>query len=223
MTYPASPNDARTNRVRPDSAQFWAGAVATAVVAALIALVGILICRWTLGIPILAPAGDGAWGNAHTGEYVLLASIIAIVAGGVLYLLVLGTPQPGMFFDWMMGLATLAAVVYPFSTGAPLDQKAATAVVNLVLGIAITSLLTALASRAVRRRVPPAYPARTRYADDASYGTGRDYQGGAGYRAGQGYPADQGYVPEQRGHEPTGHEPTVPIDVPHRREGRRWQ
>ena len=93
MTYPASPNDARTNRVRPDSAQFWAGAVATAVVAALIALVGILICRWTLGIPILAPAGDGAWGNAHTGEYVLLAALTAIAAAGVLYLLVLGAPQ----------------------------------------------------------------------------------------------------------------------------------
>src|SRR3984885_3288299 len=163
MTYPASPNDARTNRVRPDSAQFWAGGVGTAVVAALIALVGILICRWTLGIAILAPAGDGAWGNAHTGEYVLLAALIAIAAGGVLYLLVLGTPQPGMFFDWMMGLTILAAVVYPFSTGAPLDQKAAAAVVDLVLGIAITSLLTAVAARAVRRRVPPTYRAEPTY------------------------------------------------------------
>jgi Family of unknown function (DUF6069) len=158
MTYPASPNDARSIRVRPGSAQFWAGAVATAVVAALIALAGILICRWTLGIPVLAPAGDGAWGNALTGEYVLLAALVALAAGGVLYLLVLGTPQPGMFFDWMMGLATLAAVVYPFSTAAPLDPKAATAVLNLVLGIAITSLLTAVAARAVRRRVPPGYP-----------------------------------------------------------------
>jgi hypothetical protein len=215
MTYPASPNDARTNRVRPDSAQFWAGAVATAVVAALIALVGILICRWTLGIPILAPAGDGAWGNAHTGEYVLLAALLALAAGGVLYLLVLGTPQPGMFFDWMMGLATLAAVVYPFSTSAPLDQKAATAVVDLVLGIAITSLLTAVAARAVRRRVPPGYPASTPYADDSGYGTG------------PGYRADQGYVPEQRGHgyvpEQSGHEPTAPINVPRRRDGRRWE
>jgi Family of unknown function (DUF6069) len=218
MTYPASPNDVRANRVRPDSAQFWAGAVATAVVAALIALVGILICRWTLGIPILAPAGAGAWGNAHTGEYVLLAAIIAMVAGAVLYLLVLGTPQPGMFFDWIMGLATLAAVVYPFSTGAPLDQKAATAVVNLVLGIAITSLLTAVAARAVRRRVPPRYPAGTRYSDDARYGTGPGYRADQGYPADQDYPADQRYVPEQR-----GHEPTVPINVPHRRDGRRWE
>ena len=218
MTYPASPNDARTNRVRPDSAQFWAGAVATAVVAALIALVGILVCRWTLGIPILAPAGDGAWGNAHTGEYVLLAALIAIVAAGVLYLLVLGTPQPGMFFDWIMGLSTLVAVVYPFSTAAPLDQKAATAVVDLVLGIAITSLLTAVAARAVRRRVPPAYLSRTRYAEDAGFGTDGRYPDNARYGGGQGYRDGQGYVPEQR-----GHEPTQPINVPHRRDGSRWE
>lgn len=218
MTYPASPNDARANRVRPDSAQFWAGAVATAVVAALIALVGILVCRWTLGIPVLAPAGDGAWGNAHTGEYVLLAALIAVAAAGVLYLLALGTPQPGMFFDWIMGLATLAAVVYPFSTGAPLDQKAATAVVNLILGIAITSLLTGVAARAVRRRGPAGYPAGTRYPAGSGYRTERDYPDRPGYPAEQGYGAGPGYVPGQR-----AHEPTQPINVPHRRDPRRWE
>src|SRR6202008_1707545 len=102
MSYPASPNGAGAIRVRPDAAQFWAGAAATAVVAALIALVGILICRWTLNIPILAPAGEGAWGTAHTAEYALLAALIAIIAAGLLYLLVLGTPQPTMFFDWIL-------------------------------------------------------------------------------------------------------------------------
>src|ERR1700683_4190772 len=111
MTYPASPDDAGSPRVRPDSGRCCAAPVAPAVVAALIALVGILVCRWTLHIPILAPAGDGAWGDAHTGVYVLVAALIALVAAGVLYLLVLGTPQPSMFFDWIMGLATLAAVV----------------------------------------------------------------------------------------------------------------
>ena len=151
MTYPASPDDAGSPRVRPDSGRFWAGAVATAIVAALIALVGILICRWTLNIPILAPAGDGAWGDAHTGEYVLVAALVALVAAGLLYLLVLSTPQPSVFFRWIIGLVTLIAVVYPFSSGAPLDQKVATAVVNLVLGVAIASLLTATAARAIRR------------------------------------------------------------------------
>jgi hypothetical protein len=164
MTYPASPDDAGSSRVRPDSGRFWAGAVATAIVAALIALVGILICRWTLNIPILAPAGDGAWGDAHTGEYVLVAALVALVAAGLLYLLVLSTPQPSVFFRWIIGLVTLIAVVYPFSSGAPLDQKVATAVVNLVLGVAIASLLTATAARAIRRSGPPpsgpAAPAR---------------------------------------------------------------
>ena len=155
MTYPASPPGAGSPRVRPDSGQFWAGAVATAVIAALIALVGILISRWTLGIPILAPAGDGAWGNAHTGEYVLLAACVALVAAGLLYLLMLSTPQPDVFFRWIIGLVTLIAVVYPFSSSAPLDQKAATAIVNLVLGVAIGSLLTATAARAIRRNGPP--------------------------------------------------------------------
>ena len=122
MTYPASPNDAGSPRVRPDSGRFWAGAVATAVVAALIAL----------------------------------------VAAALLYLLMQGTPQPGLFFTWIMGLATLAAVVYPFSTSAPLNQKGATAVVDLVLGIAITSLLTGVAARSLRRVGPPPPPPLSR-------------------------------------------------------------
>jgi hypothetical protein len=160
MTYPASPDDAGSPRVRPDSGRFWAGAVATAIVAALIALVGILICRWTLNIPILAPAGDGAWGDAHTGEYVLVAALVALVAAGLLYLLVLSTPNPGLFFRWIIGLVTLIAVVYPFSSGAPLEQKFATAIVNLVVGVAIGSLLLATAGRAIRRTARPSGPAR---------------------------------------------------------------
>jgi len=149
MTYPPSPREGDL-RVRPDTGQFWAGAAATAVVAGLIALVGILVCRWTLGIPILAPAGDGAWGNAHTGWYVFAAAAVAIVAAAVLYLLELGAPAPHIFFGWIMGLATLAAVVYPFSTNAPMEQKWATAIVNLILGIAIASLLSAVSARALR-------------------------------------------------------------------------
>jgi hypothetical protein len=213
MTYPASPGEAAAGRVRPDSAQYWAGALATAVVAALIALVGILICRWTLHIPILAPAGDGAWGSAHTGEYALVAALIAIAAGGVLYLLMLGTPQPRMFFNWIMGLVTVVAVVYPFSTSAPVDQKGATAVVNLVLGLAITSLLAAVAARAVRYPARRAYPTSQQLAADQQRYAADQQR----YAADQGYPAGEGYGPGQGRVEP----PTRPIDVPPRRAPRR--
>jgi hypothetical protein len=223
MTYPASPGDAGTSRVRPDPAQFWAGAAATAVVTALIALVGILICRWTLNIPILAPTTDGAWGNAHTAEYVLMSAVIAIVAAGLLYLLVLAAPQPNVFFVWIMALATLAAAVYPFSTSAPVDQKIATAAVNLVLGIAVTSLLTAVSSRAIRRPAPPQAVPPQPYRGGTGYGPNQ------GYAAGQGYPPAQGSRPEQNYPRPgqnyppeaSGTAPTRPINVPQDTDPRR--
>jgi len=226
MTYPASPDDVAANRVRPDAAQFWAGAVATAVVAALIALVGILICRWTLNIPVLAPAGDGAWGNAHTGEYALISAVVALVAAGLLYLLALSTPQPGLFFRWIMGLVTAVAVVYPFSTHAPVDQKFATAILDLVIGLAIISLLTAMAARAMRRAVPPSSVGRASRrgavnAPVAEPGYQQGYAPRPGYAPEQGYAPDQGYAPGQRPIQPTRVDPTLPVDVPPRRTPRR--
>src|SRR5580704_1155958 len=147
---PGSSSPARWIEPRP----LWAGGVATAVVAALIALAGILITRWLLTIPILAPKEDGAWGSAHTGAYVLSAAAAALVATAIMHLLLLTTPRPQVFFGWIIGLATIIAVVFPFSTTAAVDQKAATALVNLVLGIAIATLTVQVAGRAVRRRRP---------------------------------------------------------------------
>jgi len=112
----------------------WAGGVATAVVAALIALAGVLITRWLFGMYVLSAAGA------------------ALVATALMHLLLLTTPRPQVFFGWIIVLATLVAVVFPFSTTAPLEQKLATAAVNLVLGIAIGTLTMQVAARAVRRR-----------------------------------------------------------------------
>ena len=135
----------------------WAGGVATAVVAALIALAGVLIARWLFTIPILAPKQDGAWGNASTGMYVLAAAGAALVATAIMHLLLLTTPRPQLFFGWIIALGTLVAVVFPFSTTAPLEQKVATAVVNLILGFAIGTLVNGVAGRAIRRRRPSGY------------------------------------------------------------------
>jgi hypothetical protein len=132
----------------------WAGGVATAIVAALIALVGILVARWLFTVPILAPRQDGAWGNVSTGMYVLSAAGAALAATAIMHLLLLTTPRPQVFFGWIIGLATIVAVVFPFSTTAPVSQKIATGFVNLVLGIAIGTLLAGVAGRAGRRRRP---------------------------------------------------------------------
>jgi hypothetical protein len=112
---------------RVDGRTLWSGGVATAVVAALIALVGILVCRWLFTIPILAPKRDGAWGAASTAGYVFASAAVALFATALMHLLLLSTPRPQTFFTWIIGLATVIAVVFPFSTTAPLSQKAATA------------------------------------------------------------------------------------------------
>ena len=174
MTVPISRQDPVPEPTRKvDARALWSGGVATAVVAALIALVGILVCRWLFNVPILSPRREGAWGNASTVGYVLAAAACALVATGLMHLLLISTPYPRVFFGWIIGLATVVAVVYPFSTTAPTSQKFATAVVNLVLGLAIGILIGEVSRRATQRRVllrrrydrptypPPPPPTRT--------------------------------------------------------------
>jgi hypothetical protein len=138
-----------------DASRLWPGGIATAVVAALVALVGVMVCRWLFRIPLLAPRSDGAYGDAHTTGLVLAAAGAAIVATALAHLLLLSTPRPLAFFSWIIGLATVLAVLYPFSTTAPLTAKAATAAVDLVLGIAIGSLISSVAARSLRRTRDP--------------------------------------------------------------------
>src|SRR5579875_1342414 len=142
MTRPITP-DGRAPRTRSvvDVRQLWAGGVATAVVAALVALVGVVVCRWLFNIPLLSPENDGAYGDAHTTDVVLLAAAAAILATGLAHLLLVATPSALTFFSWIVGLITLLMVLFPFSTSAPISQKVATAAVDLVIGFAIGTLL----------------------------------------------------------------------------------
>jgi len=163
MTVPMprqNPEPEATRRV--DARPLFSGGVATAVVAALTALVGILVCRWLFNVPILSPRREGAWGNASTAGYVLGAAACALAATGLMYLLLISTPYPRVFFGWIIGLATVVAVVFPFSSTAPVSQKIATGLVNLVLGIVIGSLIAEVSRRVTRRRVVrydrPSYP-----------------------------------------------------------------
>jgi len=157
-----------------DASRLWPGGIATAVVAALIALVGVLVCRWLFDIPLLAPKRDGAYGDAHTTGLVLAAAAAALIATALMHLLLISTPRPLAFFSWIIGLATVLAVLFPFSTTAPLTAKFATAIVDLVLGIAIGSLTNSVAARSVR---PPARPASigTDPIYDSAQGTTTDF------------------------------------------------
>jgi hypothetical protein len=135
-----------------DAGRLWTGGVATAVVAALVALVGVLLCRGLLEVPVLAPTDQGTLGGAGTWRLVGLAALAALVATGLLHLLLLSTPRPLRFFGWIVTLATVAAVLAPFLTDADLDEQVATAAVYLAVGIAIGSLLSGVGRSAMRAR-----------------------------------------------------------------------
>lgn len=169
-------------RARPDvdAGQLWAGGAATAVVAGLIALVGVLVCRWLFNVPILAPKHEGAYGNAHTTTLILVAALGALVATLLAHLLLLSTPRPMVFFGWIVGLVTVVMVIFPFKTGATLEEKIATAVVYLVIGVAIGTLIAGVGERATRLRTVPSEPARRDYPGQSYQGQsypGQTYQG----------------------------------------------
>jgi hypothetical protein len=105
------------------------------------------VARWLFGLPVLAPASDGTYGDVRTTALVLVAAASALVATGLVHLLMMSTPRPFLFFGWIVALVTTLAVVYPFSTTAPLGAKVATAAVALGIGAMIGTLVGGAAAR----------------------------------------------------------------------------
>jgi hypothetical protein len=137
-----------------DAGRLWAGGVATALVAALTAIVGLLIARGIFNVTVVEPKGQGVWGNASTVTYALVAALVALLATGLMHLLSLTVPSPGSFFAWIMVLLTAIAVVVPLTLNVTMEAKAATAAINLVIGLVITIVISSMAAsaRTVHRR-----------------------------------------------------------------------
>ena len=122
--------------------------------AALVALVGVLIARGLFDVPLLAPTREGTLGDASTAGLAGLAAGAALLATGLMHMLLLSTPRPGQFFRWIMVLATLIAAIVPFLTDAEATTKIATAAINVAIGATIASLVSSVARSAVRVRRP---------------------------------------------------------------------
>jgi hypothetical protein len=151
MTAPYSANPApRTPGAQLDAGRLWAGGVASALVVGLIAIAGIVVIRGIFEIAVLAPKGDGIWGNASTAWYALSAAAGAIVATALMHLFISFTPRPVRFFGWVIFLGTAIAVAAPLAVEANTAAKIATATLNLIIGVAIGSLVAGTARSAMR-------------------------------------------------------------------------
>ena len=76
---------------RLNAGRLWAGGVATAIVAALVVVAGVYIARSILGIPVLAPRAAGSLGSSTTAVYAAVAAAGALLATGLLHVLMLET------------------------------------------------------------------------------------------------------------------------------------
>jgi len=143
------PDRAPKARVSIDAGRLWGGGVATGLVAALVAVVGVLICS-IVDVRLVRPALLLDVLDSFAGDYALTAFVLTLVATAIAHLMALATPRPRLFFSWIVVLATAAGVAAPFAIGDHTESQVATACINLAVGICVLSLLGGVMSRTVR-------------------------------------------------------------------------
>jgi len=148
MSTASTPEPVSRNRVVIDAPRLWGGGLATAVVAALVAAVGVLICRDLLHVKLVEPPLLPIT-KSFPVNYAITAFVLALAATGLAHLLSVVTPRPRVFFGWIIALCTVATMVIPFTLEGSLKGKICAAVINMVIGIGIASLLSAVLSRTV--------------------------------------------------------------------------
>jgi hypothetical protein len=148
MSTANTPARSSSKRVMIDAPRLWGGGLATAVVAALVASVGVLVCRDLLDVKLVEPPLLRVT-DSFAVNYALTAFVLALAATGLAHLLSVITPRPRVFFGWIVGLFTVASMVVPFALEGSLQGKICAAVINMVIGMCIASLLSAVLSRTV--------------------------------------------------------------------------
>src|SRR3954454_8451122 len=88
-----------------DAGRLWAGGLATAVVAALVAIVGLLVAK-VFDVETLRPLRGDSFFDSPAVRFALAAAVAALAATALMHLLILSTPRPRSFFAWIVLLCT---------------------------------------------------------------------------------------------------------------------
>ncbi|MBD8080437.1 hypothetical protein [Cellulosimicrobium arenosum] len=144
---PVNPADPR---LAVEVGRFWAGAAATALVAALVGLIGVIVFEGIFSVSLVPPPDIFGTGS-HQTAFAIDGAILALLAAGLLHLLILSTPRPRSFFGWIMALVVVVIAVLPFAWTDDLLSASLSGLVNLLIGIATWSLLAGVAGRTIVR------------------------------------------------------------------------
>lgn len=125
--------------------QFLAGVFATALVAAVFGFVATAVIQ-----AIYTNHAPGAmWTGGEQSPWMaaLIGGVGAIVAGLLLWFFLALVPSPMVFFQWVVGLIIVAAVVLPLVNSAHWQSGLITAIINALMGVLVLSLLSTVGHR----------------------------------------------------------------------------
>jgi hypothetical protein len=183
-----------------DVTRLWIGGVMAGVVGAGIVLVGFLVARGILDVPVLIEQ-DGELVDANVWWYALGAFGAALVATGLLHVLLIAAPRPFTFYGWITGLAVVIAGLIPFTTPAKLATEVTLCAINLAAGTVMAAIIATVGRSALRgpSRPPydaggPPYPGGSPYGQAGPYGQTDQY--------GQPDPYRRGDPPYRQGDQP---------------------
>lgn len=141
-------------RQRPsiNAGLYAGGVVMTGVVTGLAAWLVAWIIR-AIAQRVNEAGNLGVWNPLAQDEYwFAITGFLCALAGGALwYVLYLTTPSPNQFYRWIVGLLIAAAVIIPLVLSAQISTGIGTAVVHLVIGLPVLSLIPAMGEKSIQR------------------------------------------------------------------------
>jgi nitrate reductase gamma subunit len=129
-----------------DQVRYWVGAGLTAGVTALVGIIGLVVARGIVHVPV--ELGSGRAVNA--GIYGVLVVVIALGAAALYDAMLHVAPRPTTYFSWLIAMLTALAALMPFTTSAGLHSQIAFSAMNLAVGLVIMILVPFAAVNARR-------------------------------------------------------------------------
>lgn len=138
--------------------RLWTGGTVTALIAAGFAVVGFLVVHGVLRMPVFGLNPGGTVVTPTMVGYAVAAALAAVLATGVMHLLLVATPRPLFYFSWIGALCTAILVLIPLGVRQSWYEVLPTAAIHLVVGIAITVIVRGTAAASIsppRQGMPP--------------------------------------------------------------------
>jgi len=133
-----------------DRRRYRAGAAVTVVVCAVLGLAASVVFDSAFGVGLLGPTRLAP--DVPGLAWALTGALFAFLAAVVLQLLVRVVPRPRMFFGWLVALVTVILAALSFTAGGDPASAVVTALVWVVLGVAVSAMLNGVLGRTLVRQ-----------------------------------------------------------------------